>query len=272
MESQHQNIGPTHIAIAKQLRPTTDAPELSPRVRSISRDGLKLYDVRRLDHSSVRLARPDDLKFVVALQKQFSNELGWIPDKGIAENIAAGQIGIATAGKWNIGYIYARPALGWQPLLRSIVQIAVLPNHQRRHVALQMLAAVVDAARKAGQVGIQAITRTDLKANGFWLCSDFRPVCMLEASGARNHPKIVWRLPLVKRVPVWFIEPPRRAGWKCRLVGDKHNAQSCRRYQDPHFPPPVEPHETYEEPGEPPSPDQASNDTGRNESGRVEAE
>lgn len=265
-----RDIAPTPTASAEQLRAIPDAREISPRVRSISTDGTPLYDLRKLSHTQVRRATPEDHPFIAALQRQFSNELGWLPDKAIAEKIDASEIGIYRTGPRRLGYIYARPALAWQPLLRSIVQIAVVPDCQHKHIGLTMVASVIHRALVSGQLGVQAICRADLPIQRFWLNLDFRPICLLRASGSRNHPKIVYRLPLAKKLPLWFVDPPKRCGWRSQLLENQRNEKTLRHPEARDFPPPLETDDLKDETRDETPTHQTPSDARRNASGRVD--
>lgn len=160
----------------------------------------------------IRYATLTDYPAIQALQRAFSNQIGFVTRQALRDYIAARSIRIATQNDRPIGYLLGRLSLSWQPLLAQIIQIAVDPGHARTHVATQLLATFVKHTQATHKVGIQAICREDLAANRFWQARGFKPICHLTPNNARKKALIVWRLPLVTKLPIWFASPPRRAG------------------------------------------------------------
>jgi hypothetical protein len=171
-----------------------------------------------------RQARPRDHRFVDALQRRFGGSLGFLPTPAIAAYLERGHVRIALENGDPAGYLLGSPRLRWQPLLRPIYQACVAMDAQRRHHGLQLLKDVEAAALTAGQIGIQANCAVGLEANEFWLAAGFKPIAILTPQNARNREIICWRKPLVTRLPLWFANPPDRAG---------HKAQNPRLVRNP---------------------------------------
>jgi hypothetical protein len=166
--------------------------------------------------------------------------LGFLSTAALAAKIERGHVTIAETTTGLAGYAITSNALRWQPLLRSITQIAIVPGQQRRHTAAALIAQQVAAANADSQVGIQAICRADLDANQFWKCLHFVPICYLTPDTARRQPLIVWRLPLVTEIPLWFAAPPDRAGHHGsrptppKRKGVFHEQHNTARWSFPH--------------------------------------
>lgn len=162
----------------------------------------------------IRTATPADLNFVLHLARQFSNNVGFIPRSAIDEYLDRQAITIAFENGQPAGYLLGNPRLKWQPALRPISQAAIAYDAQRRRHGYALIAKLETEARAAGQAGLQAICRTDLEANLFWQAAGFVKICHLRPDTARKRDLIVWRKPLIKKLPLWFAQPPKRAGWQ----------------------------------------------------------
>ena len=167
---------------------------------------------RSTNHIAIRTAIPADFPFVSALQADNSNQLGFLPHTAIAEYIQAGHILIATINGTRVGYLAGRHELRWQPLLRPITQIAVIPGAQRLGIATALIAHHTHKAIVNKQLGLQAICRATLPANHLFAACGFIHITYLTPPTARNVPLICWRLPLTSKIPIWFACPPSRAG------------------------------------------------------------
>ena|SRR5258707_9743680 len=168
--------------------------------------------------SSIRRATLRDLSFVLELQRKFSNQIGFIPRVGSEWYVDSGNVKIVLENGDPAGMLLGRQQYRWQPLLRPIFQAAICFDAQRRHHGLALLERLKLEAIAAGQIGIQCCCREGLEANEFWKAAGFVPVCYMTPETARKRDVICWRLPLVKRLPLWFASPPPVAGWKARKV------------------------------------------------------
>lgn len=173
--------------------------------------------------SSTRPATPRDLLFVLDLQRKYSNQVGYLPTPAIERYLTDNDISIAVDNDTPAGYLLGKPTLRWQPLLAPITQAAVAMDAQRRHHGLNLLADLAAAAAARGQVGLQACCAVGVEANEFWHAAGFVPICHMTPDNARSREIICWRLPLTKRIPLWFAQPPARAGWHAKIATTVRN-------------------------------------------------
>lgn len=171
-------------------------------------------DTRSNPENKIRLATLADLSYVTSLAKTFSNQIGFIPKCGIEQYLEKSAVLLATENDSPAGFLVGNPALIWQPLLRPISQAAIQFDAQRHSHGRQLVELVADLARSAGQIGIQANCREDLDANAFWHAAGFIKICYMQPRNARQKTVICWRKPLVKKLPLWFAAPPKRAGYR----------------------------------------------------------
>lgn len=167
-----------------------------------------------------------DLKFVDALQKRFSNQVGFLPRPAITQYLDAGQVRIIAENGSPAGYILGRPSLAWQPLLRPIFQACIAMDAQRRHLGLMLLKQIEAETIASGQIGIQANCAADIEANEFWKAAGFSLICHLNPSNARGRDIVCWRKPLIRKIPLWFALPPARAGHRAHHA--THNQRQRR--------------------------------------------
>jgi hypothetical protein len=174
------------------------------------------------------------MEFVIAAQATHSNTVGFLTRRTLADYCDSNRILIATLDSVPVAYLAGNPLLRWQPLLRPITQIVVAAPAQRRHIATQLIHAHTAAAVAAGQTGLQAICRADLDANAFWRARGFIKICYLTPKTARRVPLIVWRLPLTRNIPIWFANPPARAGRNAARPSPPHREGTLYVRHDPH--------------------------------------
>lgn len=136
----------------------------------------------------------------------------------LEEYTRRGRVVLATENDDAAGYILANARLRWRPELRPIFQAAVAMDAQRRHIGLSLLRSIENDARAAGQIGLQANCRVGVEANEFWHAAGFIPIAHLTPDTCRKRDVICWRKLLVPRAPLWFIELPKRAGFRAAAV------------------------------------------------------
>lgn len=163
-----------------------------------------------------RTATQKDRSFLESLQRKFSNQIGFLPAQAIDAYIEIGAYTIALENDQPAGFILSRPSLRWQPALASVTQAAVAMDAQRRHIGLALLNRIVSQLVPGQTTGIQAVCRIGLEANEFWHAAGFTPICHLRGENARKKDLIVWRMPITKKIPLWFACPPVRAGWRAQ--------------------------------------------------------
>lgn len=164
--------------------------------------------------TSIRTASLNDLAFLDHLQKTYTNCLGFLPRVALEWYAETAHVRLAEENGQAAGYILGHHRLRWQPLLRPIYQAAVAMDATRRHHGLALLAVIEAEARAAGQIGLQANCAAELEANEFWKAAGFIPIACLTPINRRGRDLICWRKPLVRNVPSWFADLPKRAGHK----------------------------------------------------------
>lgn len=165
---------------------------------------------------ATRIATLGDQRYIDALAKKFSNEVGFLPRTALEAYIAMGGVELALENGEPAGYILSRGYLRWNIAMRPITQAAVQFDAQRRHLGLELVARAEAHAREVGQIAIQACCREGLDANDFWQAAGFRKICRLDPRSQRNRQIIVWRKSLNDHIPPWFILPPPVHGYRAR--------------------------------------------------------
>lgn len=200
---------PMILAPSAALLPNTgqvvDAHELALRGQSFLND-------------KIRRATPADFRFVQHLGDKFSNCVGFIPRAGVEVYCERGEVLIGSENDEPAGYLLGRPHLRWQPLMRPIFQAAVAMDAQRRHLGLALVEQVINDAKIAGQLAVQANCREGLDANEFWKAAGFLPICYLTPTTARKRAVICWRKLLTNKIPLWLASPPPVAGYRAKRV------------------------------------------------------
>ena len=143
--------------------------------------------------AAVRTATAADLRVVIDLARRFSNQIGFIPETQLEEDIAAGSIIITLENDTPAGYMLARPGLATFRECRPIFQTAVYLDAQRRHHGLALLQDIETTTRHAGKHVLQCMCREELESNFFWKAAGFVPIGRRTAVNARKQPLILWR-------------------------------------------------------------------------------
>lgn len=159
----------------------------------------------------IRVATPADVKYVIDLQKRFSNHLGFLPAVAIKEYVDAKRVGIAFENGEPAGYVLGRDAYRSQPLLRPICQAAVQMDAQRKYHGEQLVKRVVARAQAAGQLAVQAVCAGDLESNAFWKALGFEQIDSIVPDNARGRVLIIWRKLTTDVEPSWFWTGPKYA-------------------------------------------------------------
>lgn len=168
--------------------------------------------------TAIRPATPREMRFVIALQKRFSNQLGFLPREALEWYVQAGRLNLALENGEPAGYIVGREALRWNIAIRPITQAAIAFDAQRRHHGLALVADAETAACEAGQVAIQAMCREGIDANDFWKAAGFQLIGSYDPQTSRGRQMNCWRKQLTTAAPPWFFSLPSYAGHKARKV------------------------------------------------------
>jgi hypothetical protein len=151
-----------------------------------------------MDTNSIRTATPADLRFILALQRNFSNQIGYIPAGPTLREIDRGRVAIGELNATEAGMLLWQPALTSQPTTAAIIQAAVRMDAQRQALGLTLVNTIAQQAAAAGTTILQAWCRSDLESNLFWAAAGFSKIATREGGKGRNHPMILWRLPLLE--------------------------------------------------------------------------
>lgn len=162
----------------------------------------------------VRLATPADLPFVQALQRRFSNQLGFLPNAALAWYLDNGRCSLVFDNGDPAGYVLGRPRLRPQPWVQPLTQTAVSFDAQRRTLGSALIDAAAADATANGRTILQAWCRTDIPANAFWLAAGFEPVALRKPETARAMPLLLWRRCLDATQRPLLHSLPAAAGWK----------------------------------------------------------
>lgn len=168
--------------------------------------------------ATIHKGRDRDVKFLIHLQREYPNAIGFLPTQALENYLQAGRVKITTENGEAAGFILAGRALRWQPLLRPIYQAAVAMDATRRHHGLALLADIEAEAKAAGQIGLQANCAAELEANEFWKAAGFVAIGIMTPDNARRRDIICWRKPLTRSLPTWFAHLPQRAGHSAKTV------------------------------------------------------
>lgn len=170
------------------------------------------------ERPAVTIATAADTSFVLALQKQFANALGFLPRQAIEEYIARGRILITQDNDQHAGYVLSPRRLRCSPHVTPIVQTAIHFDAQRRHLGRHLIEHVAHAAQADGQSMLQAWCRRGLDANAFWQSLGFTAVGVRRPKTSRGEPLILWRLPLNAHGNQLLTLMPTAAGYRARTT------------------------------------------------------
>lgn len=164
----------------------------------------------------IRIAKPEDLPFVLKLSNHFRNNLGFLPKAALEWYTSHERCRIGFENGQEAGYLLGRHSFRWRREMRPITHAAIDYSLQRRKLGLELLESVVREAASDGLVALQAMCREDLEANLFWKAAGFEEIARYAPQNARKKQMICWRRKLITEVPQWFYELPPVAGWKAR--------------------------------------------------------
>lgn len=169
-------------------------PDLLAYLDAASGPGGDVVDLDPLDWSvppdGVASATPGDLAYVVALQKRFSYEVGFVQRAALARKIELGRVHLARENGEPCGYVHHGSFANKRtPNEARIFQAAVQLDAQHRHHGLNLVGRVAAEAEAAGIHTLTARCLSDLDANAFWKQAGFRRAGVERGS---KGPLIVW--------------------------------------------------------------------------------
>jgi N-acetylglutamate synthase-like GNAT family acetyltransferase len=175
---------------------------------------------------SIHLATSRDLKYVDALARKFSNQIGFIPTLALEKHIDRRNVLLAKENGHHAGYILTGAPLTGARNVIPIFQAAIQLDAQRRGAGLFLVETVIAGAQDDGLDLVQLWCREDLEANAFWHAAGFRPIARRTANTARGFPAVLWRKP-ARRITAHILHslpaPSRNHGPGGRFVSSDAN-------------------------------------------------
>lgn len=170
--------------------------------------------------AGIRVGRVGDLNFLIDLQKQHSEALGFLPGEAIAAYLGSGRILIGQHNDLEAGYILGRPQLRYDPRIAPITQCAVAMDLKRRHLGLEMVEQWVTSAFLDGKKCVQCWCADDLDARLFWPAAGFWAVARRYPDNQRARSLTLWRRTTSQaELHADFLTLPPLAGYKAGKVG-----------------------------------------------------
>lgn len=137
----------------------------------------------------IRPATQADLSFVVHCQRQWSNNLGFLPRSTLARYIGASQVAVAEENGFPCGFV---DWCGTSKGTLRVLQVAVEPDILRGHVGTDLMTMLRDFSI-ANELSIIRLTcRAELPANHFWPTVGFHPTAIYHRATTRKIPLIEW--------------------------------------------------------------------------------
>lgn len=146
------------------------------------------------DDYHVRLTVPADYSFVIALQRQYSNDVGFICHSAWRRYVDDGRCVLCLTRGQPAGYVLFNPC---RTGLVRFLQIAVSPELLRTKLGTLTMNLLEHAARTNHCSVIRATAR--LNSLGYLFCQAFKftPTAVFNQPTARQLPRIEWTYPLV---------------------------------------------------------------------------
>lgn len=168
----------------------------------------------------LRLATEADWNFVVKVQKQHTNALGFLPGGALRAYIESGRVLVGEQNDAEAGYIVGRPKMRYDPRIAPITQCAVAMDAQRRHLGLRMVACWMLAAALDGRSCVQCWCADDIDAAQFWPAAGFTAIARRYPTNARARSLTLWRA-MTSGDPLHpsFLEIPAVAGYRAAGIG-----------------------------------------------------
>ena len=142
---------------------------------------------------TVKTASIRDLRFVVSLQRRWSNTVGFLPACTHQRYIEAGHVLIVLENDEPAGFLNF--TITTKGLLR-LPQVAIHPDLLRTTLGSKVMRTLIRHAERNQMGAIRLTSRSDLQANIFWPTLGFKPTAILTPRTRRNKPHIEWTLQL----------------------------------------------------------------------------
>ena len=161
---------------------------------------------------SITIATENDLKFILDLQRKFSNQIGFIPRSKTEFELSKGNFLLGKLNCLDAGFLYVLPGLSCQPETTAIIQAAVRFDAQRMCLGLKLVEQLELISFLRGSLILQASCREDLESNLFWQAAGFSIVGTRPGGKARGFIVNIFRKSLREGVDISVlpIEPRER--------------------------------------------------------------
>lgn len=156
-------------------------------------DSTSEASTRKTVQRTVRLATITDLKFIVSLQRRWSNTIGFLPACTHQRYIEAQHVLLVLENDEPAGFLNF--TVTPKGLLR-VPQVAIHPELLRTTLGSKVMRTLIRTANRNSLGAIRLTSRTDLLANLFWPNFGFKPTAILTPKTKRNKPHIEWTLQL----------------------------------------------------------------------------
>ena len=150
-----------------------------------------------IDQTEIKTATIADAAFIRDLQRQFTNEIGFVPTSATERELMKNNIVMGTLAGMAAGFVFVQPVLAAQPRTACIIQAAVRMDAQRRHVGLALVEHVAARALHIGSTILQAKCLDGLEANDFWKAAGFTEILRTNGGTSRGQKLIWWRRALI---------------------------------------------------------------------------
>ena len=140
----------------------------------------------------IRPGNMGDIEFIDRLQKQYSNQLGFMPMPWLIEKIKANHILIAETGGGRVGYIIAQDKYIKREDVGIVYQIAVDAVKQRGFIGTALLQAQFNRSAYGCRLYCCWCAQ-DIEGNRFWESMGFYPLAYRQGSQAKDRVHIFWQ-------------------------------------------------------------------------------
>lgn len=164
------------------------------------------------DHQ-VEIATNESLKFVEHLQRQWSNEVGFLPRSALKRYVQGGNVLLVRENQQYAGYLLWQ--LTKKGLLR-VVQLAVEPELLRGRMGSDIMTYIEDAARRGSCSIVRLQTRIDIDANMFFNEIGYKTTAIFQRPTTRKRPLIEWTKTLTDVAELTDALVGRKIKWKRR--------------------------------------------------------
>lgn len=142
---------------------------------------------------SIRYGKPTDLPYLIHLQKQWSQNVGFLPSSAFKRYLSTNQVLLVNEGGLEAGYLIW--TFRHDGLVR-IPQVAISPELLRTTLGSRIMNSITRSARSHSCSIIRLTSRSDLAANKFWPLFGFTPTAVIARPTTRGLPLIEWTLQL----------------------------------------------------------------------------